>query len=236
MPGQVHSFRWSVVRPVLLVWLATGASTLAHAGVGGHLPGPLVTAFMILGLSVLCAPLAQRSLTLGRATGLLAGLQIVVHVLSTELGAAGAANVPIGQAAGADALAAGHGQMARHAGATAELGLAASAGGIADVLPSWPMLAAHAAAALLLGWALASGERGFALASRCWSDLPRAASRMLALSLVFRLLRRLIVWAGTGVAGARPIALFRWDAPRLPQLLWSRRRPARRGPPSFLIA
>jgi hypothetical protein len=185
-------------------------------------------------LTVLCAPWVRGVPSPRRAVVALAVLQLVVHEVAMWLAGAGAApTTPAGPSAGHHAPAGAHVGHAEAAGAMAHGGDVALAGSL-DLLAALPMLAAHLAAALVLGWAVARGEQSWAFAVRCRSALA-AVARAAGASAPVVVLRRLASCPGPAApTRANPRAVFHWAAPRLAESLWSPRGATRRGPPLLL--
>ena len=168
-------------------------------------------------LSYAALPLTRRRLTTRRAVALVAVLQVVVHVAHTLL----AARVTPATLAVPDVHA--HGGHAL-AGAVPAAGLA--------LAPSPGMTAAHVAAALVVGWALARGEAAAVLAGAVFTGSRLALRR----------------WVD-GCTGAAALLADARSAPlvtsplrsrrrrqRAPRSVWLAPAAARRGPPALLGA
>ncbi len=200
-----------LARSLALSALAGSASVLAHLVASQHLP-PWHVVLVVAGV-LLLADLTAGTVLRGRAATAVRvlGLQVGAHVLLVVGTAAAGAGVAV--------------TTAGHHGAGLEAGSVDSASGL---LPSWPMLVAHAAVALsvaaLLARTEAAGREALAL-----PVLLRAAARALASLLP--------VPAVPAVASARPLRHdARTSAPACPRQVWDLAAPVRRGPPATVAA
>jgi hypothetical protein len=200
-----------LARSVALSALAGSASVLAHLLASQHLPPWRVVLVAVAVL--LLADLTAGTVLRGRGSTAVRVLclQVGAHVLLV-VGTVAAGSGPAVAAAG-------------HHGAGLDTGAVDPAAGL---LPSWPMLLAHAAVALsvaaLLTRAEAAGREALGLPA-----LLRAAARALASLLP--------VPAVPGVAPARPLRRdARTSATARPRQVWDLAAPVRRGPPTALAA
>lgn len=232
------------VRAVALAWLATTASTLAHIVSGGEVPTTAVTASMVCGLTLLCAPLVTGTLTVRRAVLLMGGLQLIVHTASSWVsgtrGAWGPTASPLstsmlgGRAPEMGASSAAH--PASHVGHSSHLGSEAlgAMGGMGPT-SSLSMLGAHVLTAVLLGWALAASERSGRAASAMSAVVRRSAALRVVLWVQSALMSRTASAAGRPHTPHAPRGVFHWAAPAFIESLWAPKGGARRGPPATTL-
>lgn len=227
------------VRAVALAWLATTASTFAHIAAGGDVPMTAVTASVVFGLTVLCAPLVTRPLTVRRAVVLMGGLQLLVHTVSTWFASTTGPVVPrTPPIAAALAGGPGHGVGASsgahpvsHAGHAGHLGSdAVGAVGAMDPASTLSMLGVHVLTAALLGWALAASERS-GRAAAALTAVHRSAAMQAVLRIPTTLVRRAAAVADRPQLREAPLGVFHWAAPAFFGSLWAPQGGARRGPP-----
>ncbi|MDF1605750.1 hypothetical protein [Nocardioides sp. YIM 152315] len=214
-------------RAVLLGVVAFFLGVVGHVTADGLLPGPAFLVVLLLMSVALSAPMLTRQATPLRLVALLVGGQTVIHlVLTVTAGHAGdrAAAGPTPRPAALDALPVVDGHRVgslqdAYDGATHQ------AGGLAPSLPIGhlvedlaahaPMMAAHLAAAALVGLWLAYGERCL------FTLLALGGRRVLAIALV---LRPVVLPPRITAVGAR-------RAPAGPRSVWLVRPDSRRGPP-----
>lgn len=200
-----------LARSVALSALAGSASVLAHLVASQHLP-PSRVVLVVAGV-LLLADLTAGTVLRGRAATAVRvlGLQVGAHVL-----------LVVGTVAAGSGLAV---RAPGHHGAGLDPGAVDSAAGL---LPSWPMLLAHAAVALAVAALLtrteAAGREALVLPA-----LLRAVAVVLASLLP--------VPAAPGVASVRPLRRDTGtSAPARPRQVWDLASPVRRGPPAVPAA
>ena len=233
------ALRW--LRAGVLASVALGFAGVAHVSAGGGLPGPVAMTVLTVLVTALLASVLGRPASTRRVVVLVAGGQALLHGVFTAAG--------------------GHGGAAHHETAAAVVRVAVPRGGIADALgagqltspvstaPSplviWvhhlvedlstatnlAMAVAHLAAAALIGWWLAAGERlVWRLLADCAGSGAAAVSglsgRRIASLLALR--RGVRAWAVPSVA----VVWFDRPAPRLRLIDHC---VARRGPPAVAI-
>ena len=214
---------WS--RAALVALVATFVGAAGHVTADGLLPGPLPVVLLWMALVVLSARVLERPASALRLTVLVGAGQALVHlVLSASAGHRGVGgdtatvtsspglSVPTvdGRRVGSllDAYAASQGRTS--------LTSAAAFDPLGEAVAHAPMMAAHLAAAAVVGFWLAQGERAL------WTVLALAAGALLAL-----LVRPLPL-----PAPARVRSTTTRRAPVTVRLL--ARSVVRRGPPALL--
>lgn len=187
----------------------------AHVLAGGAAPGAGLSAAIILLLTVVSLPLALRPPRWVRAAPLLLGHQLATHVALTTAGVpTDGAPMPIGH----------------HGHANATLSTPASRHVSHDVSPSFAMVCAHAAAAVLLGWLIADTGRSWSVvgqARRAYAIGGRFVNRMVALARQARII------SATNVVRVRAHRWLLFVRPERAPLedLWQALPLVRRGPP-----
>ena len=162
MEGRIGPWLlWS--RALVLGGLATGLGAIGHVTAGGALPGAATLTTLTVVMVALSAPLLLRPATAARLALSLAGGQLIVHVVLTAAAGHGGTTSMAGMSAGTMA---GHAH-AQPSGVPVDAVLA-HLGGHA------PMMAAHVAAAALLGLWLSSGEHAL------WTLIALAVRRLVA--------------------------------------------------------
>lgn len=227
------------VDPVVL-WARAGAlaTVSMFLGVAGHvtaeglLPGPFALAFMTVAATVLAAALLARPASTRRIVALLVAGQAAVHVvLSATAGHVGdpvggtrAQVVPTGTLPTVDGRRVGSLQDAWDTGSAAAVQPALPTGHlVSDLVDHAPMMAAHLAAAALVGLWLATGERCL------WTLLTLLAGSVVRPLLLAWALLRAGVPAPARLAPTAP-------APPVPRLAHLDRSVVRRGPPFVLCS
>lgn len=211
-------------RALLLGVVTLFLGVAGHVTADGLLPGPLALTALFAGVVLLSAPMLARQVSAVRMVALLVGGQTVIHlVLSLAAGHRGdptaattSPGAPLGALPVVDGRRVGSLQDA-YDGAAGHGGLAPAVpvGPLVDDLAAHaPMMAAHLAAAALVGLWLAHGER-------CLFTLLALTGR-----------RVLAAWALAPVAVLPRVAPF--DIARTlagPRSVWLVRPDSRRGPP-----
>ena len=161
--------RWTRAGTVATV--ATLLAIGAHVQAGGPAPSLPVLAVLVLGLTAASATVLAGPASTGRVVMLTAGGQLVAHQVLTAASAAAAAGSPTRGMAGMAGMA-GH-----HAGHVVEHGAPDTVSGIGALVPPLlapdaRMVAAHLAAAVVVGLWLAAGERAvWTLLTHIWRSL-----------------------------------------------------------------
>ncbi|MBB6629829.1 hypothetical protein H5V45_21100 [Nocardioides sp. KIGAM211] len=221
-------------RALVLASVTCFLGIAGHVGADGLLPGAPTLALLVAGVAVASLALLARPASTHRVVSLLVLGQTAVHlVLSTTAGHAGDAPAVARLRPTPAALPTEGG---RRVGSLSDQ-YAATLGGRDDVAPVLPvghlvadlsdhapMMAAHLAAAVLVGLWLAVGEHAL------WTLLALAAG-----AVVRPLLLALTALAGAA-APLRPATVPPRHAPVPPILLLLARCVVRRGPPVLLAA
>ena len=161
--------RWTRAGTVATV--ATLLAVAAHVQAGGPAPSLPVLAFLVLGLTAASATLLAGPASTLRVVLLTAGGQLVAHHVLTAASAPAVAGSPTRGMAGVAGMA-GH-----HAGHVVEHGAPDTVAGIGALAPPLlaadaRMMAAHLAAAAVVGLWLAAGERAvWTLLTHIWRSL-----------------------------------------------------------------
>jgi hypothetical protein len=228
-----------LARALCMAWLAVTVSSLVHVAAGGELAGPAQTLGVVGALGVAVAPLTGRSLTLRRSSGLLLGLQVMVHLGHTAAALTAAPVTPTPQLAAALGGQHSHGTGWPASGVASPAHLHVGAGDLGtwgDLLPSVPMLGAHAAVALLMGWMLASGERSWWTARGVREGFARLAATLTRGARLVRAVATLALRAvNTLSCRSLDLAVRRAGDVR-PRDVWRAPTSVRRGPPALLRA
>lgn len=229
------------VRAAVVGTLAFVLGVVGHATAEGRLPGPVLLTFLLGCCVALSGPLLTRPASRRRLVLLLVGGQSVIHgVLTVTAGHVGdpvrrhaagpLGDAPYGAGGIADAwgtlpVSGGHrvgslqDAFALQPGSTADTPLAPAlpiGHLVNDLSAHAPMMAAHLAAAVLVGLWLAHGERCL------WTVIALSGRRLL-----------LVVLTPLPVLPQRPslTGYLRDRAPVGPRSRWLSRPHARRGPP-----
>lgn len=217
---------WS--RALLLGVVTLFLGVAGHVTADGLLPGPLALGALFGATVLLSAPMLARQVSAVRMVALLVGGQTVIHlVLSLAAGHRGdatAATASPGTALGALPIVDG-----RRVGSLQDAydGAAGHGGGLAPAVPVGhlvddlaahaPMMAAHLAAAALVGLWLAYGERClFTLLALTGRRVLAAASALTPVAVLPRVAR---FDTDRTLAGPRSVWLVRPDSRRGPPLL-----------------
>lgn len=159
------ALRWG--RAAALTCVVLGFSAVAHAAAGGALPGPVGMGVLAVPTAAVLAALLGRQASTLRVVALVAGGQAALHAALT---AAGGHPTGVSAAVAPQTFRLPEGRLAEALGAD-QLALRVTTGPsrldaaihhlVEDlsVAQTWGMTAAHLAAAALLGWWLAAGER-----------------------------------------------------------------------------
>ena len=161
--------RWTRAGTVATV--ATLLAVGAHVQAGGPAPSLPVLAFLVLGLTAASATLLAGPASTVRVVLLTAGGQLVAHHVLT------AASAPAVDGSATGGMAGMAGMAGHHAGHVLEHGAPGAVPGVAPLFPHLlpadaRMMAAHLAAAVVVGLWLAAGERAlWTLLTHIWRSL-----------------------------------------------------------------
>ena len=158
--------RWTRAGTVATV--ATLLAVGAHVQAGGPVPSVPVLAFLVLGLTAASATLLAGPASTLRVVLLTAGGQLVAHHVLTAASAPAAAGSPTRGLAGMAGHHAGH--VVEHGAPDTVPGIGALASPL--LAADARMVAAHLAAAVVVGLWLAAGERAvWTLLTHIWRSL-----------------------------------------------------------------
>ncbi|MGB0101510.1 MAG: hypothetical protein WBP61_14630 [Nocardioides sp.] len=199
---------------------------VGHVSAEGLLPGPVLLVALLTASVLLSVPLLDRQASPVRLVALLVGGQVAIHVLLTataghvgdRVAATSGAGGSLAQLPVVDGRRTGSLQQAYEGmgGASHSAAPALPLGHLVDDLSAHaPMMAAHLAAAAVVGLWLAYGERCL------WAVLALTGRRVLAVAL---LLVPVVLPATRLVATVD-------RTPRLPRVRWHLSPQLRRGPP-----